>query len=217
MDRRTGKSGVRRRGPHRVALSAKLVVGVALTVLASVAGSPFATAGPLPVITALVSPPGPYSSGQLVTVTVPANPFLKPGRALTVEECAAPPAGRFHWQHRCDGRTKQKVHVTAAADGSVVLADYPLYALPDAPTLHETWRHRPACDLSHPCVVMVGWDFDDPGHRVWSTPLLVALPNGNPGTGTPEVPDVLALPVIAVAIFGGWAVLRRRRVASSQD
>jgi hypothetical protein len=198
-------------------MTAKLVSAFTLTVLAFVATGPVASASPPPAIIALVSPSSPYSSGQLVTVTVPPNSILKPGRRLTIEECAAPPAGRFHWQHRCDARTKQNVHVTAATDGSVTLADYPLYALPDAGTLGETWRHRPSCDLSHPCVVMVGWDFDDPGHRVWSAPFLIALPNGNPGTGTPEVPYVLALPLIALAIFGGWTVLRRRRLRPSSN
>jgi len=194
-------------------MSARLAVAFFLSILAYVATGPVASAAPPPSTVASISPSGPYASGQLVTVTVPPNPILRPDRSLTIEECADPPAGRFHWQRRCDTRTKQKVHVTEAADGSVTLVGYPLYALPDAGTLGETWRHRPACDLSHPCVVMVGWDFDDPGHRIWSAPFLIAPADGNPGTGTPEVPYVLALPVIALAIFGAWVVLRRRRAA----
>jgi hypothetical protein len=60
----------------------------------------------------------------------------------------------------------------------------------------------------------------------WNTPVTFTAsssdPNGfvfstGPGTGTPEVPYVLALPVIAVAVFGGAVVVRRRRsVGTSQ-
>jgi hypothetical protein len=58
----------------------------------------------------------------------------------------------------------------------------------------------------------------------WNTPVTFSAsssdPNGfvfstGPGTGAPEVPYALALPVLAVGILGGTVVIRRRRSAAS--
>ena len=118
----------------------------------------------------------------------------------------------------CDARTKPKHPFITSIDGSADYLGYPLYALPDVFTLHETDRHRPVCNLQHACVLLVGWDIDDGGHVVWSGPFFVSPTAGDtgsgPGTGTPEVPYVLALPVIALGIFGGFFLVRRRRSIS---
>ncbi len=192
------------------------LIAVVLMALQLLARGPGASAAPLAPVAVTLSPSGPYVSGQTVTVTVPPNSKLKPGRSLYIEECSAPDPGTVHWFHRCDPRTKQKLHLTAGTDGTATYEGYPLYELPDV-ALGESGRHRPQCDLTHPCVVVVGWDLDDPGHRLWSASFLITTPGGDPGTGTPEVPFVLALPVLAAVIIGGWMVVRRRRTATGPD
>jgi hypothetical protein len=161
---------------------------------------------------------GPYFSGQLVDVDVPANSILRPGARLTIEECSAASVRRTPAHYDCDTRTRQRSRFVANPDGSADYQGYPIYALPDIFTLHETHHHRPVCNLVHACVLLVGWDIDDAHHEVWSLPFFVSPTAGDtgtdPGSGTPEVPYVLVLPIIAVAIFGGSVLLRRRRSVS---
>ena len=164
-----------------------------------------------------ISPPGPYVSGQLVAVNVLPNSILTSGRSLTVEECAAPTP--FHRHHlRCDPHTKQSGYFTADGRGIAGDTSYPIVALPTRSAHREHDEDdRPVCDLTHACVLMVGWDLDDAGHRVSSAPFLVSPPGSdpNPGTGTPEVPAALALPVITAVILGGWVLVRRRRSSAT--
>ncbi len=176
-----------------------------------------ASASPPPPLVSLVAtgPTSPFSTGEVVEVTAPANSVLKPKRELFIEECAASFSRPKPHRDQCDHRTVQPDLIRAAADGSFTYTDYVLYALPDKLTLHETKHHRPVCDLTHACVLVVGYDLDDPGHRIWSAPFLVSSTagtvGGGPGTGTPEVPYALALPVLVVAIIGGTLLVRRRR------
>ena len=162
--------------------------------------------------------PGPYLSGQVVAISVAPNTVLKSGAHLTVEECSAASVGKAPRHYDCDSRTRQKHPFVANPDGSADYQGYPIYALPDVFTLHETHHHRPVCNLEHACVLLVGWDIDDVDHEAWSPPFLVSPTAGDigagPGTGTPEVPYVLVLPVIALGIFGGSVLLRRRRSVS---
>ena len=164
-----------------------------------------------------ITPPGPYVSGQLATVNVLPNSILKPGRSLTIEECTAPtPPHRRHL--RCDPHTSQSGEFTAGSNGTAASTGYPIAALPTRSGHREhDVDGRPVCDLTHPCVLVVGWDLDDAGHRVFSAPFLVSPPGSdpNPGTGTPEVPVALALPVITGVILAGWVLVRRRRSTSA--
>ena len=192
-----------------------------LFVAASVGPSmPVAGAAPTAAIVTLSpnSSPGPYLSGQLVEVSVAPNMILKPGAHLSIEECSAASVGRGPRHYDCDSRTRQKYPFVANPDGSADYQSYPIYALPDVFRLHETHHHRPVCNLEHACVLLVGWDIDDVGHAAWSPPFFVSPTPGDigagPGTGTPEVPYVLVLPVIALGIFGGSVLLRRRRSVS---
>ena len=67
-------------------------IGCVLVLLAlpSLTGGAVASATSLRPALVTITPAGPYVSGQLVTVNVLPNSILKPGRSLTVEECAAP-------------------------------------------------------------------------------------------------------------------------------
>lgn len=163
---------------------------------------------------------GPYLSGQFVAVSVAPNMVLKPGAHLTIEECSAASVNKTTRHYDCDTRTKQKHSFVANSDGSANYQAYPIYALPDVFTLRESHHHRPVCNLQHACVLLIGWDIDDAGHGVWTRPFFASPTAGDtgtgPGTGTPEVPYVLALPVIALGIFGGSVLLRRRRSVTRQ-
>ncbi len=179
--------------------------------------APVASAAPQPPLVSLIgnAPNGPFSSGQVVEVTAPANSILKPGRSLFIEECTASFSKPRPLAHQCDHRTVQPILLRAGSNGSFTYTGYSIYALPDSHTLHESDHHLPVCNLTHACVLIVGYDLDDPGHRVWSAPFLVNPTPGdtgaNPGNGTPEVPYALVLPVLAIVIFGGILVIRRRR------
>jgi hypothetical protein len=173
------------------------------------------------------APNGPFSSGQYIDVKVGPNRMLKPGRHVSIEECAAPGGAIPKSANQCDRRTIQTDRVVDGSDGSVSYQGYPIYALPDAAILGEKPWHQPACDLTHPCVLFVGQighhghdghDSFDP--QVWSLPFYVNPTAGdtgaNPGNGLPEVPYVLALPALAFGMFGGMVWIRRRRSAKTQ-
>ena len=185
--------------------------------------APGASAAPQPPLVSLVTaaPNGPFSSGQVIQVTGPANSILKLGRSLSIEECTASFSVPRPDHGQCDRRTIQPDLLRAGPDGSFTYTGYPIYALPDAQTLHESKHHLPVCDLTHACVLIVGYDLDDRGHRIWSAPFLVNPTPGDtgvdPGTGTPEVPYALALPVLAAAVIGGTLLIRRRRSTTSSS
>jgi hypothetical protein len=198
-----------------------LMVSFGMVVATAGFGSSTAVAGVVspPIVTLSPFPnPGPYLSGQLVEVSVAPNTVFRPGAHLTIEECSTASGGKTPRNYDCDRRTRQKLLFAANRDGSANYQGYPIYALPDAFTLRETHHHHPVCNLEHACVLLVGWDIDDAGHEVWSVPFFVSPTAGDtgtgPGTGTPEVPYVLALPGIALGIFGGSVLLRRRRSVS---
>ncbi len=185
--------------------------------------APVASAAPQPPLVSLVptTPNGPLSSGQVVEVTAPANSILKPRRSLFIEECTASFNQPKPHRDQCDQRTVQPALIRAGPDGSLAYTGYVIYALPDRHTLHETRHHRPICDLTHACVLIVGYDLDDPGHRIWSAPFLVdptpGDPGVDPGVGTPEVPFALALPVLGIAVIGGTVAIRRRRSTAASS
>ena len=196
------------------------LVPVALVVV-WLAAAPTASASPGPhgpLIT--YAPSGPFSSGELIEVRMAPNKLFKPGASLRIEECAAPAHRWDDWYGQCDPRTRQEGRLVAGKKGSLNYLGYPLYALPDALALDESARHRPTCDLVHACVLVISGgrdgndgdhDGDDTGGSVWSLPFFVGPVALDPPPSAPEVPYVLALPVLAGGIFIGVILVRRRR------
>ena len=172
------------------------------------------------------TPNTPFSSGQTITVSVPANSVLTPGAGLAIEECAAPggvppsaPTGN------CDGNTHQGPTVTVQADGSASLpigqGGYQLFALPDQ-NFGESAGQTPVCDLTHECVLYIGQDQNNfTAPHFFSTGFYIN-PNldgsgnqqdnaANPGDGLPEAPLAIGLPAAALGLVGGTVLVRRRR------
>jgi hypothetical protein len=209
--------------PMSCCVAAPMVALVGLTILA--VGSTASATSPKAVVSLVTGAPvGPIPSGQIIDVKVAPNTMLKPDRTLSIEECSAPLRRWMPLRDQCDPRTRQADQFHARRNGAASYAGYLLFALPDRFTLDESRRHRPICDLTHPCVLVVGWGFaesgqdedgDDAGNYVASLPFYVSPTpgdtGGDPGTGTPEVPYVLALPVLAGGILGGMVLVRRRR------
>ena len=172
-------------------------------------------------VVALVTdaPPGPFSSGQVVTVDVGPNGVLAPNRRVAIQECRVRPRHPHHPLLDCDPRTIPDERVVTGAQGSFSYPGYIVYALPDGPVLGEGPHRHPVCDLAHQCVIQVrpAGQFGR-GTGLLSAPFLVHPTAGDtgidPGTGTPEVPVALALPVVAAGIFGGVMFARRRRRAT---
>ncbi len=173
-----------------------------------------------PVVTlASGAPPGPFSSGQLVTTTVGPHSILHQGKRIFIRECAAQGGNIPTSPNQCDLRTTHRLHVFAGPRGRVVYQGYPIFALPDTTVLGEKAKRTSVCDLTHPCALFIGrdrTDFDQP--HVWSLPFSVSPNAGDtgadPGNGLPEAPAVVALPALALTILGGFVWLRRRRAAT---
>ena len=170
--------------------------------------------------------PGPFSSGQVIEVKIPANSTLSPGAGIFIEECSAPGGAIPSDPSQCDGLTVQGDTVLAGADGSVdytvsnTTSGYTIYALPDATSLGEPSTQTPVCNTSNECVLYIGEnqnDFTQP--HFWSQAFYVTPTAGdsgaNPGDGTPETPLAIGLPLAAVGVIGGSLFLRRRRHAAA--
>ena len=110
---------------------------------------------------------GTFDSGQPIDVVVPPNPVFTPGHNVYVLECSAPKGVDPTSTASCDGNSGyQGGTITVQSDGSVDLIDtstafgdpYTLYALPDAPSLHEGPAATPRCGLgsANECVLYIG-------------------------------------------------------------
>jgi hypothetical protein len=112
-----------------------------------------------------VTPNTPFSSGQVVSVVVPANSVLTPGVGIKMVECPAPDGVVSTAPSQCDGLTLQSDTVTAGSDGSIDYTDappfqgYTIYALPD-PNIGDSGT-GPVCDLTNECVLDIGEDQND--------------------------------------------------------
>ncbi len=159
----------------------------------------------------------PFSSGQFIEVTVGANSTLPAGSGMYIEECAAPGGVIPTAPSQCDPKTAQTQELFTNSDGSASYMNYAVFALPDLVSLGEPASGGPTCNLSSQCVFYLGenpTNFSLP--HLWSSFFYVnpgaGTDNGaNPGNGLPEVPYVLALPLLAVGILIGFALIRRRR------
>lgn len=180
----------------------------------------------------------PFSSGQLVTVNVPANTAnggtseLAANQGYTIWECSDlnGPGGTVGLPtniSECDSNTANGTTGTTNSDGSVSYGGYEVYALPDTVAaglggLGENSSHTPVCNLGSPCVLAVLTDtgnFQDPTGLAFTQPFIIKA-NGNdsganPGDGTPEAPLVIGLPLVGLAAIGGTLFFRRRQASKS--
>jgi hypothetical protein len=154
-------------------------------------------------------------SGQIVTVTVGPNPWLRPGARVYIQECSAPSGIPTTWSRQCDPRTVQNFRVLVGRHGTVDAPGYPVFALPDATTLGEPSSGTPVCDLTHPCALLISEVRCRPGSpHLWSLPFSVNLAGGggpDPGNGLPDVHYAVILPGLGLIVFGVAYWLRRRR------
>jgi hypothetical protein len=213
--------------------------GFSLAVLAAPAGAAAPTEGSsVPGAAAAVTPftaGDAFSSGQNINVVVPANSLFVQTTPVNILECAAPNGVLPTLPAECDGNTIQGPTVRPAADGSINFKTstnslYTLYALPDSLILGEGSSNAVTCGdtAATECVLYIGdaqGDFTQP--HVFSQPFFTAANADDggenpgdgssstvatgPGTGTPEVPFAVILPVAAMGLLGGTVLVRRRR------
>ena len=179
------------------------------------------------------TPGTPFDSGQQVDVVVPANSILTSGANVYLLECAAPNGVLPTSTTQCDGNTGYAGGtITVESNGAVDLTSdtplgnlYPIYALPDKPTLGESSPAGATCGVgaADECVLYIGQggggDTGMAQPHVFSQVFQVksdATDSGtaSPGDGTPEFPLAVGLPLAAVGIFGGTVLMRRRRAAA---
>jgi hypothetical protein len=180
--------------------------------------------------------PGPYSSGQGITVSVAANSVMN---TTNLTNAGAPTTGNFYIEECADpGGTIANLPTTyqgceaatlataaKSTDGSLTLTGgnaYTVYDLPDPNTLGSATMVG-TCDIApNQCVIGIFADNPNFGHAGFSYPHLFSAPfqatvgdgndvGDNPGDGTPEVPLAIGLPLAGLAIFGGFTIRNRRR------
>jgi hypothetical protein len=172
-----------------------------------------------------VTPGTPFSTGQIISVTVPANPLfdaggINTGTNLEVAECAAPNGVLPTLASECQPDSLDGDTINPNTDGSVSYTNYTAWQLPNT-LLGESASDTPVCGdtLATECTLYVGpnvTDFTQPHY--FTQPFLVADNSGgfaaNPGDGTPEAPLAIGLPLAGGVIVGG-VLFRRRRIARS--
>lgn len=150
--------------------------------------------------------PGPFDSGQKIDVSIPPNSVLTAGATIFLLECAAPNGVFPVSTTSCDGNTGYAGGtITVESNGSVDLVNdtplgslYPIYALPDKPTLGENSSAGATCGLgvTNECVLYIGQgggsDTGMAQPHFFSAPFQVrsdATDSGtvNPGDGTASV------------------------------
>ena len=200
------------------AIAVAAAVPVSLLAMAGTAGAanPLQLATVTPGETATAGTP--FSSGQVVTVNVPANSILSPvaGQNIVVVECAAPGGVDPSVPSACDPNSVSGDSLTPNADGSLSYSNYQLYSLPNAKAFGESPTGTPVCNLANQCVLYIGTNYGDfTQPHVWSQAFVINPTAGNtganPGDGTPEVPLALGLPLLASGVVGGSVLYSRRR------
>jgi hypothetical protein len=181
----------------------------------------------------------PYSSGQLIDLTVAANPVID---TTNLTAAGAPTTGLFYMEECTDpGGTSANLPTTQSGCEAATLATTPktsngafnltgssgftMYDLPDPGTLGSATMTG-TCDIApNQCVLGIfaaspqaGGGFGFP--HLFSAPFQMdkqadfgsgSETGLNPGDGTPEVPLALGLPLAGLAILGAWSIRNRRR------
>jgi len=233
-----------RHGVKKVAVSGVATVCAAVFALgigSGVAGADLVS-GPTTLSTqGTVTSGTPYSSGQIITVTVGANNVLS--TAGQTGAGAPPPNGSYYFEecedpggttanlptsfNGCEAGTLDIETTGNVSTGAVTAPSFTVYDLPDVGTVGGPTMTAPPgmCDAApNFCVIGIFAANPNSGNPGFSRPHLFSAPflmkvdptgtdsGTNPGDGTaPEVPLAIGLPLAAVGIFGGWSLNRNRR------
>jgi hypothetical protein len=154
----------------------------------------------------------PFSSGQSVEVSVPANSLFTHNESVLIVECNAPNGVLPTLPSACDTNTNYGNTILPNADGSFDIKDYPIYSLPSA-SFGETASNPTQCNLGNECVLYIGLSTQDfTANHIFSQGFYVSPTPGDtgadPGDGSapsqPTAPSaslstVSASPTTAVA------------------
>jgi hypothetical protein len=129
----------------------------------------------------------PFSSGQSITVNVPANSVFNTGGVnsgtnIEIAECAAPDDALPTLTTSCDALTLDAATINPNSDGSLSYSGLIVYALPNVASLGENPSSTPVCNLTNECVLYIGTnveDFTQP--HVWSQGFYVSPTPGDTG------------------------------------
>ena len=164
---------------------ALLLVTSALS--ATFPGGPAGAANPLQVATASAqgtfTAGQPFSSGQTISVGVPANATLSAvaGQNIVIVECAAPDGAIPTLTSACDPNSVSGDSLTPNADGSLSYSNYQVYSLPNK-VFGESPSGSPACNVTNECILYIGTNYGDfTQPHVWSQAFYVAATTGNTG------------------------------------
>ncbi len=230
-----------RKAMTRAATYGAALIALSMTLTFALAGPASASTlvnGPVTLSTiGTVTSGTPYSSGQVISITVAANTTMDnaslvaagfPSGAVAIKalECADLDGTTANLPTKpieCDPNTISSI-TGANADGSFNFSSYPVYALPDNILLGEGSTATPVCGLA-PNYCVIGLfsnqnDFSKP--LIFSAPFVMAANSddggeapgdgtGTPGTPLPEVPLAIFLPLAAGAVGGVTLFLRRRK------
>ena len=134
------------------------------------------------------TPNTPFASGQIITVSVPANTLFTNLESIHIVECQAAPDGSPPvGSPVCDNNTQYGNTVTPNADGSFTVTDMPVYALPSS-FLGESASNATVCGgSSDPCILYIGLDQSNIAQaHVWSQGFsIVKTDSGETGTVNP--------------------------------
>ncbi len=191
--KKTGSTNGRAKHQRRWALILGSVVLLLISVVAiGKAGGATLTSGeqvPGTVLAESPFTPGtPFSSGQSVEVTVPANSLFTSTESVLIVECNAPNGVLPTLPSACDTNTNYGNTILPNADGSFDIKDYPIYSLPSA-SFGETASNPTQCNLGNECVLYIGLstqDFTQPhifSQAFWITPT-AGDSGANPGDGS---------------------------------
>ncbi|MGO9027038.1 MAG: beta strand repeat-containing protein [Acidimicrobiales bacterium] len=126
---------------------------------------------PDPVTGDTVTPGTPFSSGQTIKVTVPAESVLSLTGNVEILECAAPNGVLPTQPTQCDPNTKSADTIIPNPDGSFSISDYPIYALPDVTSLGESPTGTPVCSNTAATECVLGF-FDN--YNSFTSPYLLS-------------------------------------------
>ncbi len=102
----------------------------------------------------------PFSSGQTVEVSVPANTVLLASQNVEIEECADPGGVLPTQPSECDTNTLSQDTIIPGADGSFTYRSYQVYAVPD-PLIGDAATSAVDCNLTDECVLGIFDNVDD--------------------------------------------------------